>query len=113
MTDPDAPSRAEPKYREWHHWLVVNIPGNKISEGKIMIYFKTVINPYFINKGEIKSGYVGSGPPKGTGLHRYIFLIYKQNGKQDFKDVPYLSSHTAKNREKFSTRYVFWQLRNF
>ena len=27
MTDPDAPSRQEPKFREWHHWLVVNIPG--------------------------------------------------------------------------------------
>lgn len=26
MTDPDAPSRQNPKYREWHHWLVVNIP---------------------------------------------------------------------------------------
>ena len=33
MTDPDAPSRADPKFREWHHWLVVNIPGNKLSEG--------------------------------------------------------------------------------
>ncbi|TKR65491.1 hypothetical protein L596_025887 [Steinernema carpocapsae] len=26
-TDPDAPSRADPKFREWHHWLIVNIPG--------------------------------------------------------------------------------------
>lgn len=23
MTDPDAPSRKEPTYREWHHWLVL------------------------------------------------------------------------------------------
>jgi hypothetical protein len=89
MTDPDAPSRAEPKLREWHHWLVVNIPGNKVSEG------------------EVKSGYVGSGPPPGTGLHRYVFLVYKQNGKQDFKDVAFLSSQTATNREKFSARYNF------
>lgn len=35
MTDPDAPSRANPEFREWHHWLVVNIPGNKISEGDV------------------------------------------------------------------------------
>ncbi|XP_076372164.1 protein D3-like isoform X1 [Tachypleus tridentatus] len=60
MTDPDAPSRHNPKFREWHHWLVVNIPGNNISEGDVL------------------SEYVGSGPPKGTGLHRYIFLVYKQ-----------------------------------
>merc|ERR1711973_958518 len=59
MTDPDAPSRAEPTFREWHHWLVVNIPGNNISQGDVL------------------SEYVGSGPPQGTGLHRYIFLAYK------------------------------------
>lgn len=46
MTDPDAPSRKEPKFREWHHWLVVNIPGNDVK------------------KGETLSEYVGSGPPK-------------------------------------------------
>ena len=33
MTDPDAPSRKDPKFREWHHWLVVNIPGNNVLEG--------------------------------------------------------------------------------
>ena len=55
-------------------------------------------------KGEIKSGYVGSGPPKDTSLHRYVFLVYKQHGKQDFSSVHHLSSHTAKNREKFSAR---------
>uniref|UniRef100_A0A1I8A3L7 Phosphatidylethanolamine-binding protein n=1 Tax=Steinernema glaseri TaxID=37863 RepID=A0A1I8A3L7_9BILA len=63
MTDPDAPSRAEPKAREFEHWLVVNIPGNEVS------------------KGDVLAPYVGAGPPQGTGLHRYVFLIYKQPGK--------------------------------
>jgi phosphatidylethanolamine-binding protein len=45
MTDPDAPSRTTHEYREWHHWLVGNIPGSDIS------------------KGEVLSAYVGSGPP--------------------------------------------------
>jgi len=35
LTDPDAPSRVDPKFRENHHWLVVNIPGNRISEGQV------------------------------------------------------------------------------
>ncbi|CAI5451097.1 unnamed protein product [Caenorhabditis angaria] len=61
MTDPDAPSRQDPIYREWHHWLVANIPGNDIS------------------KGDVLSAYIGSGPPPNTGLHRYIFLLYKQS----------------------------------
>lgn len=51
VLDPDAPSRKEPTYREWHHWLVGNIPGADVS------------------KGETLSEYVGSGPPEGTGMH--------------------------------------------
>ncbi|XP_037958185.1 protein D3 [Teleopsis dalmanni] len=68
MTDPDAPSRKEPTFREWHHWLVGNIPGNKVAEGEVL------------------SAYVGSGPPEGTGLHRYVFLIFKQNCKLTFDE---------------------------
>jgi len=49
VLDPDAPSRKEHTYREWHHWLVGNIPGKDIM------------------KGETLSEYVGSGPPPETG----------------------------------------------
>ena len=49
FVDPDAPSRKDPKFREWHHWLVANIPGNDIQSGEVL------------------SEYVGSGPPKGSG----------------------------------------------
>ena len=54
--DPDAPSRADPKWGEWRHWLVVNIPGNDIS------------------KGDTIAQYIGAAPPVGTGLHRYVIL---------------------------------------
>lgn len=73
MTDPDAPSRADPKFREVRHWTVVNIPGNKVAEGETLIEF------------------IGSGPPKDTGLHRYIFLVYQQSGKLAF-DEPHTSN---------------------
>ena len=53
LIDPDAPSRADPKWRHWLHWLVVNIPGCRVAEGEQLF------------------GYVGSGPPPDTGLHRY------------------------------------------
>ncbi|CAK9824842.1 Phosphatidylethanolamine-binding protein homolog F40A3.3 [Anthophora retusa] len=85
MTDPDAPSRKDPKFREWHHWLVGNIPGSEIS------------------KGEVLSEYIGSGPPKDTGLHRYVFLLYKQPAKLTF-DEPRLTNRSADNRGKFSIR---------
>eukprot|EP01028_Stygiella_incarcerata_P003367 TRINITY_DN1668_c0_g1_i1.p1 TRINITY_DN1668_c0_g1~~TRINITY_DN1668_c0_g1_i1.p1 ORF type:complete len:171 (-),score=39.55 TRINITY_DN1668_c0_g1_i1:170-682(-) len=79
MTDPDAPTRSEPTYREFRHWTVINIPGCDVSAGVHV------------------AGYVGSGPPKDTGLHRYVFLLYKQEGKIE-KDIPIVPSTTAGGR---------------
>lgn len=36
-----------------------------------------------ISGGEQIAEYIGSGPPKGTGLHRYVFLLFKQPKKMD------------------------------
>ncbi|XP_030759703.1 protein D3-like [Sitophilus oryzae] len=85
MTDPDAPSRSNPKFREWRHWLVGNIPGSDVS------------------KGEVLTGYVGAGPPKGSGLHRYVILVYKQNGKVKFSE-PKTSNTSSESRPKFSIK---------
>ncbi|XP_075984219.1 protein D2-like isoform X2 [Anticarsia gemmatalis] len=83
MTDPDAPSRKEPKFREWHHWLVGNVPGTNVAAGDTL------------------SDYIGSGPPPGTGLHRYVFLVYKQPGKLTF-DEPVLTNRSGDHRAMFS-----------
>lgn len=40
MIDPDAPTRQSPKFKEWQHWLVVNIPGNNVSQGDEKTYLK-------------------------------------------------------------------------
>lgn len=85
MTDPDAPSRTNPKMREWHHWLIGNIPGNQVD------------------KGDVITDYVGSGPPKGSGLHRYVFLVFKQPKKISFTEGK-ISKTIGKGREKFSTK---------
>lgn len=85
MTDPDAPSRKEPKFREWHHWLVANIPGKDVS------------------KGEVLSQYIGSGPPPNTGLHRYVFLVYKQPSKLSF-DEKRLKNNSGDDRNNFSIK---------
>jgi len=82
--DPDAPSRASPTGREWRHWLVVNIPGKDVS------------------KGEVITPYMGPHPPKESGPHRYLFLLYKQ---PDRLSVPALdnSGHHRAN----------WKVRQF
>ncbi|CRL05877.1 CLUMA_CG019128, isoform A [Clunio marinus] len=84
MTDPDAP---EP-FREVRHWLVVNIPGSNLK------------------LGDTKIQYVGSGPPKGSGTHRYIFLLFKQlDGKQEFK-LPFVSNRSRNGRLSTCTRQL-------
>lgn len=85
MTDPDAPSRKSPSRREWHHWLVVNIPGSKID------------------KGQTLTEYVGSATPKGTGLHRYVLLVYKQPFKLSFNE-PFISNRDGNSRGNFSAK---------
>lgn len=32
LVDPDAPSRADPKFREWVHWVVCNIPDGEVRD---------------------------------------------------------------------------------
>lgn len=54
-----------------------------------------------MSKGDTLSAYVGSGPPPGTGLHRYVFLVYKQNGQLSF-DEPRLTNTSGDNRANFS-----------
>ncbi|EDW14717.1 protein D2 [Drosophila mojavensis] len=82
MVDPDAPSRASPKLREFKHWLVVNIPGNNVAQGDAL------------------AEYVGAGPPKDTGLHRYVFLVYAQPKKLVFSGNR-VSNKSRRSRTKF------------
>ncbi|KAH8417560.1 hypothetical protein KR222_001886, partial [Zaprionus bogoriensis] len=84
MVDPDAPTRSDPKYREILHWAVVNIPGNQVNEGQTLVE------------------YIGSGPPEGTGLHRYIFLLYAQT--QKVEDATRIDKRTRQGRLNFSAR---------
>ncbi|CAM9099864.1 unnamed protein product [Lampetra fluviatilis] len=87
LTDPDAPSRAKPKFREWHHYLVVNVPGNDVA------------------RGDVLSEYVGSGPPQGTGLHRYVWLVYLQPASGPISpSAPRLSDRSCEGRPLFSAR---------
>lgn len=67
--------------------MVVNISGNDI------------------NSGETKWSYIGSGPPAGSGLHRYVFLLFKQlNGKEDFSELPEVPNTSREGRIGTNTR---------
>lgn len=54
MHDPDAP------VGNVVHWTVINIKGSDINTGNEIIKYK------------------GPAPPPGSGIHRYIFLVFEQ-----------------------------------
>ncbi|XP_076678292.1 protein D2 [Andrena cerasifolii] len=85
MTDPDAPT-GKGYNREFRHWLVGNIPEENIA------------------KGEVLAEYVGPAPPKGTGKHRYVFLVYKQTQGSITFDERRLSSRDGPRRKRFSIK---------
>lgn len=71
MADPDAPSRQNPIRRNIWHWGVVNIPAHGV-----------------VSKGLVVTTYRGPGPPPDGGVHRYTYLLFKQNGKIDVPLTP-------------------------
>ena len=57
MHDPDS------IHGDYCHWLIINIPDNNLNNGDIILPYK------------------GPSPPPKTGVHRYIFELYKQNNR--------------------------------
>ncbi|XP_065356007.1 putative odorant-binding protein A5 [Calliphora vicina] len=91
MSCPDAPISANPIWREFVHWLVVNVPGKDIE------------------KGDEYCAYVGPLAPKTSGMTRYVFLIYEQPGKLVF-DEPFVNQSKMEDFqnfkvEKFAEKY--------
>ncbi|KAF1484818.1 39S ribosomal protein L38, mitochondrial, partial [Eudyptula minor novaehollandiae] len=83
LTNPDGHLRVADS--EYLHWLVTNIPGNDIKSGKEICHY---LPPF---------------PAMGTGYHRFIFLLFKQDCPIDFsEDVRPMPCHSLKMRT-FST----------
>jgi hypothetical protein len=70
-----------PVAHNWVHWIVINIPADitGISEGaspgKMPIASKELKNSY------VSEGYGGPQPPRGTGIHNYVFTVYALSEK--------------------------------
>uniref|UniRef100_A0A914ZBF8 Uncharacterized protein n=1 Tax=Panagrolaimus superbus TaxID=310955 RepID=A0A914ZBF8_9BILA len=86
MIDPDAPSRNNPSRREYLHWLVVNIPETNVWQGNELVE------------------YIGAGPPQDTGLHRYVFLVYLQDGPVVDYRIGHISKYSSSGRPMFRTQ---------
>ncbi|KAH7564297.1 hypothetical protein BM1_01344 [Bipolaris maydis] len=77
LTDPDAPSRDNPEWSEFCHWIASNV---SIAQDA----FSVLPVPEFGLTEEIESTeelddvmeYKPPGPPPKTGKHRYVFLVF-------------------------------------
>ncbi|XP_030762539.1 phosphatidylethanolamine-binding protein 1-like [Sitophilus oryzae] len=85
MMDPDAPKSKESGPGGWNHWLVGNIPGNNIRQGQTL------------------AEYMPTCPQKGSGPHRYTYMIYKQNRQINFNQ-PRIPAYSLPARQGFSMR---------
>ncbi len=73
---------------------IVNLSFNLLWVKRYECFFKLIY-----------SGYVGAMPPANTGLHRYVFSVFKQKlGKTDLPDVHEIKATELKHREKFHTK---------
>jgi len=85
--DHDAPSRSEPKFADILHWLIINIQGSDITSGNEV------------------TQYIGSGAPKGSGLHRYVIVLFKQTGGEiDASQFQVVPNTAIEGRRSFNTR---------
>ncbi|XP_011635094.1 39S ribosomal protein L38, mitochondrial [Pogonomyrmex barbatus] len=66
MTTPDG--NLTSTKNEYCHWFIGNIPGNRLKEGEELVNYLQPIAPY------------------GIGYCRYIFVLYKQEGRIDFSE---------------------------
>lgn len=64
------------------------------------------------------TAYVGSGPPKDSGLHRYVFLLFKQPKQIKFEEKPVsnteIGDRPSFSAQKFAEKYgLHLQFGNF
>jgi hypothetical protein len=97
LSDPDAPSVAEPKFAEWQHWIVCNIPGDGAADGSALA------------AADVATEYFGSAPGQGSGVHRYCFVLYEQAGfVSDLTRIPRKSGFAVRrnfNSRKFASEH--------
>ncbi|KAJ7480886.1 phosphatidylethanolamine-binding protein [Mycena latifolia] len=66
MLDPDAPSAAQPTNSQWRHWVIT---GLTVPEDPT----QPALQPT-----PAANTYHPPGPPKGSGIHRYTFVLFRE-----------------------------------
>ncbi|KAK2999412.1 hypothetical protein RJ639_021199 [Escallonia herrerae] len=79
MTDPDVPGPSDPYLREHLHWMVTDIPGTTDATfGREVVSYEM--------------------PRPNIGIHRFVFVLFKQRRRQILVNYP------PSSRDHFNTR---------
>lgn len=96
LTDPDAPSRANPEWSEMCHWILTGVAASSSNCELSTLTSTEDIIPY-----------KPPGPPKKTGKHRYAFLVFvPANGTTDSLNLtkPDDRQHWGTGKERHGVR---------
>ncbi|XP_024120245.1 39S ribosomal protein L38, mitochondrial [Oryzias melastigma] len=66
LTSPD--EHLQDSEAEYVHWLLGNVPGAAVQEGEELCHY---LPPF---------------PARGTGFQRFVFVLFKQDGRVDFQE---------------------------
>lgn len=92
MTAPD--SHLQDNNMEYLHWLVGNIPGNDVHKGDELCHYLPPLPVY------------------GTGYHRMVFVLYKQQKQIDFSDIKRPGNCRSLRDRSFSTLEFYRKLQD-
>ncbi|CAG8951567.1 hypothetical protein HYFRA_00007483 [Hymenoscyphus fraxineus] len=94
LTDPDAPSRENPKWGEMCHWIGIVTLG-KGKEGVLDVEVGEGVEDELVE-------YKPPGPPEKTGYHRYIFVLLE--GETGNLTAPSERQHWGTGKERHGIR---------
>ncbi|TFK21588.1 PEBP-like protein [Coprinopsis marcescibilis] len=92
MTDPDAPSRSDPKFGQWRHWVTTGVKLPEAASG----------NSFVTKSKPASTPYEGPSPPPGSGPHRYVFLLFEEPPSFSLPEDAVESSGSEKTRPKWN-----------
>ncbi|KAL2279563.1 hypothetical protein FJTKL_13428 [Diaporthe vaccinii] len=83
LTDPDAPSRDDPKWSEMCHWIATGLATSDNADSSC----SSSLTLSLTGLEELMS-YYPPGPPEKTGKHRYVLFVFAPaNGTTDPLDL--------------------------
>lgn len=77
--------------KEYVHWFVGNIRGNQVASGEVVCDY---LQPFV---------------PRGAGYHRFVFVLYKQEGLVDYSSWKLPSRNSTSLKERTFKTYDFYK----